>query len=94
MFSYIQIIDENDKLINGYASYKFSDGVLSLSFMNGWHKTIREEIPLSEVSHLSQGGAFDSRISFDFAGKHFVFLDSGFGEAQFFKDGVIEAVRA
>ncbi|MCH4008531.1 hypothetical protein [Companilactobacillus sp.] len=93
MFAYIQIIDENNKTFNGYAAFEFIDGILTLSFMTGLRRTVRVKIPISEVEHLTENQDFGSRISFDYDQKHYIFLDSGYGESQFLKENFLETIK-
>lgn len=93
MFAYIQIIDENNKILNGYAAFEFVGGTLSLALMNGLRKTFRVKIPVSKVTNLSENDDFGSKISFDYDGKHYIFLDSGYGESRFLKENMLTAVQ-
>lgn len=93
MFTYIQIFDQNNQTLNGYVAFSFEDGVLSFSFMNGPYASIREEIPIADVTNLSEDSQFGSQISFDYQGRHYNFINSGYGEAKYFKDSIIESVQ-
>ncbi|WP_010623993.1 hypothetical protein [Companilactobacillus versmoldensis] len=93
MFAYVQIINAEKKRFNGFASFEFINGSLTLAFMRGFKKTLRISIPINEVTNLSENTEFGSRISFDYDNSHFVFLDSGFGESQFLKENIIQATQ-
>ena len=91
MFAYIQIIDKNNKVLNGYAAFEFVEGVLTLSFMNGIRKTVRVKIPPNKVTNLEENHQLGSRITFDYDDKHYIFLDSGYGEARFLKENIVQS---
>lgn len=89
MFSYVQIFVNNINKFNGFGAFQIKDGVLSISFMTGLNKTVREKIPLDKVKNLSENNDLGGKITFDFDDKHFVFLNSGFGESQYLKESIL-----
>ncbi|WP_125707598.1 hypothetical protein [Companilactobacillus zhongbaensis] len=91
MFTYVQIFRPNEETFNGYAAFEFGEGILSLAFMTGLSKTVRVKIPLAEISNLSEDPDIKNQIEFDYDGKHFVFLNSGYGVSNFLKENLIAA---
>lgn len=95
MFSYIQIIGQSTDAYKGYVDYSISKDKLSITLVRGMRKIKRIIIPISKITDINVGIFYgEDKISFIYDSKQFVFLNTGYGETQYFKDHFLRAVNA
>ncbi|AUI72670.1 hypothetical protein COSHB9_15110 [Companilactobacillus alimentarius] len=94
MFTYIQILDSNSHLFSGYADYRFHKGLLSLTISHGAEPAHHIEIAINQITDLLIDDFYGyERISFVYKGKKIFIINSGYGESNYFKNHIIQAVN-
>jgi hypothetical protein len=93
MFAYVQIINQNSGIKYGYVQFKFSKGMLKLSALQGLSKSDAIAIPIAEVTAVKEDNYYGwNRIKFNYKDIQFVFLYSGYGEFDYLRENILEAV--
>ncbi|MFC6175657.1 hypothetical protein ACFQAV_02350 [Companilactobacillus huachuanensis] len=92
MFAYIQVIDQKLGISYGYVSFKFSNHNLYISSLKGVVNIDKITVPVSEIKNITEDSYYGwNRIKFNYNGKRFIFLYSGYGEFDYLKDNMLEA---
>lgn len=95
MFTYIQIFDKNSSIFKGYVDYEFSDDDLSVTMVRGAKALHRINIPLDEVTDLSINDYYgEEKVSFIYQSNKYIFFNTGYGEANYFKNHISKLVTA
>lgn len=95
MFTYIQIIGKDSDTFKGYVDYEFIKGTLSMTEIRGMKALHRISIPISEVTDFLIDDFYgEERVSFVYDNKKYCFLNTGYGESEYFKNHMVKAVNA
>ena len=95
MFTYIQVIDNNSKKFCGYVDYQFHKNQLSMTITSGFKTAHHINISIDQITDLLIDNFYGyERISFIYQNKKFYIINSGYGEANYFKRHLIHCVNA
>lgn len=95
MFAYIQIIDQKSGVSYGYVSFKFSNHNLYISSLKGVVNIDKITVPVSEIKDVAEDTYYGwNRIKFNYNGKRFIFLYSGYGEFDYLKENMFEVAAS
>lgn len=93
MFAYIQIINQKSGINYGYVSFKFSNNNLYISALKGIVNTDKITIPISEITDIDEDTYYGwNRIKFNYNGKRFIFLYSGYSEFDYLRENMMETI--